>query len=225
MNQTRILLGVCLALGAAVALLFYQQQKQTQQLLQVVAGKTEPAAPAPAKPVSPTPAALPAAPAGSPVAPPAAPAATDTAAADAAAADAAAAAAAAEKERLAAMERELKASQAEIAALKGENTELYDEAQRLRLEVDARLGVIRQAPMLAKVTAVVPDQRIVVIGAGSANNIAAGEEFSVRRDSRIVARIKVSDSVEANEAAAEILPGTLVNGEQVKEGDDVVKLD
>ena len=220
MNQTRILLGVCLALGAAVALLFYQQQKQTQQLLQVVAGKTEPAAPAPAKPVSPTPAALPAAPAGSPVAPPAAPAATDTAAADAAAA-----AAAAEKERLAAMERELKASQAEIAALKGENTELYDEAQRLRLEVDARLGVIRQAPMLAKVTAVVPDQRIVVIGAGSANNIAAGEEFSVRRDSRILARIKVSDSVEANEAAAEILPGTLVNGEQVKEGDDVVKLD
>ena len=220
MNQTRILLGVCLALGAAVALLFYQQQKQTQQLLQVVAGKTEPAAPAPAKPVSPTPAALPAAPAGPPVAPPAAPAATDSAAADAAAA-----AAAAEKERLAAMERELKASQAEIAALKGENTELYDEAQRLRLEVDARLGVIRQAPMLAKVTAVVPDQRIVVIGAGSANNIAAGEEFSVRRDSRILARIKVSDSVEANEAAAEIIPGTLVNGEQVKEGDDVVKLD
>ena len=220
MNQTRILLGVCLALGAAVALLFYQQQKQTQQLLQVVAGKTEPAAPAPAKPVSPTPAALPAAPAGAPVAPPAVPAAPD-----AAAADAAAAAAAAEKERLAAMERELKASQAEIAALKGENTELYDEAQRLRLEVDARLGVIRQAPMLAKVTAVVADQRIVVIGAGSANNIAAGEEFSVRRDSRIVARIKVSDSVEANEAAAEILPGTLVNGEQVKEGDDVVKLD
>ena len=215
MNQTRILLGVCLALGAAVALLFYQQQKQTQQLLQVVAGKTEPAAPAPAKPVSPTPAALPAAPAGAPVAPPAVPAAPDAAAADAAA----------EKERLAAMERELKASQAEIAALKGENTELYDEAQRLRLEVDARLGVIRQAPMLAKVTAVVPDQRIVVIGAGSANNIAAGEEFSVRRDSRIVARIKVSDSVEANEAAAEILPGTLVNGEQVKEGDDVVKLD
>ena len=43
MNQTRILLGVCLALGAAVALLFYQQQKQTQQLLQVVAGKMKPA--------------------------------------------------------------------------------------------------------------------------------------------------------------------------------------
>lgn len=214
MNQTRILLGVCLALGAAVALLFYQQQKQTQQLMQVVAGKAEPAAPASAKPVPPAPAVLPASPAGSPaaVAPPAAPAAPDPTAA-------------AEKERLAAMERELKASQAEIAALKGENTELYDEAQRLRLEVDARLSVIRQAPMLAKVTAVVPDQRIVVIGAGSANNITAGEEFSVRRDSRIVARIKVSDSVDANEAAAEIIPGTLVNGEQVKEGDDVVKLD
>lgn len=216
MNQTRILLGVCLALGAAVALLFYQQQKQTQQLMQVVAGKTEPAAPAPAKPApaTPAPAALPAAPAGSPVAvvPPAAP-------------DAAAAASAAEKERLAAMERELKASQAEIAALKGENTELYDEAQRLRLEADARLSVIRGAPMLAKVTAVVPDQRIVVIGAGTANNIAAGEEFSVRRDSRIVARIKISDSIEANEAAAEVVAGTLITGEEVKAGDEVVKLD
>jgi hypothetical protein len=213
MNQTRILFGVCLALVAVVAWMFYQQQASHELLRDLATRQPAPVAdpapaaaaadPATAPPVAAAPgpaAADPAAPAPEPVPTP-------------------------EDERLAAIERELLALKTENDALKEEKTLLFDENQRMRTEIDARLNVIRMAPMLAKVSDVVPEHRMVVITAGLANNIEAGEEFAIRREDSIVARIKVSESIEERESAAYVIDGTMIEGESVKPGDEVVKLD
>lgn len=241
MNQTRILLGVCLAMVAVVGLLFYQQQKSNDRMVEIaaaLAAKNSPAAPAAAAPAAPAPTTpvvgaqtppvvtTPAAPApGAAPVNPANPANPVAVATPPATPDPAAA----EKEREAARQKEMAALRAEIQTLKGENTQFFGEMQRAKLEQEERLSTIRNAPMLAHVTDVVGEQGIVVIDAGSSNNINPGEEFSIRRDASIICRIKITPTIDPTSAAATIVPGTLIrtNSEkaEVKKGDEVVKMD
>ncbi len=136
---------------------------------------------------------------------------------------------------------ELEALRAELEAMRTEKDLLSEENRRMQGEIDARLRRIRNAPMLTTVLDVIEEHGLVVIGAGSRQNVEDGDEFSIRRDDRIVARVRVVEVDEAVAAAA-IVPGSIivqdnpeiVGGEAgeavegtemgVREGDEVVQL-
>jgi len=82
------------------------------------------------------------------------------------------------------------------------------------------------------VTAVFPDQGFIVIGAGTSKNVRPGSEYSIRRGDRILARVIVTEEVDAEEAAAEIVPGSMIFRDDqsdqhvlIETGDHVVQLD
>lgn len=104
---------------------------------------------------------------------------------------------------------ELAALRAELEAMRTEKDLLSEENRRMQGEIDARLRRIRSAPMLTSVTNVFAEHGLVVIGAGSRQNLEAGDEFSIRRDDRIVARVQVVE-VDEVESAAVIVPGSII---------------
>lgn len=218
MNQTKLLMAVVLTLVALLGLMFYSQQKTNrnqQDLLQALLASRE--NPANTATAAPTP--------------------EETRAA----AEAAMAAlrAEGEAETSSAERAELEALRAELEATREEKNMLVSENQRMQAEIDARIRRIRSAPKLTEVTRVLGEHGIVVIGAGLAQNIEPGDEFNLRRGDQIVARIMITESIEDNQAAASIIPGSVITtdvpgiggevepavGINIREGDEVVQMD
>lgn len=228
MNQTRLLIGILLLLGAVFGYTQWshrqdlrQQREETAKLIEALTGK----------PATPASAAAPAAPG---VVNPAAPdsAAPTTPATVQAGASPEGAAESAEQSRLRLMMEELEKMRAEKEALRLQSEAASEERDRiagenesLKYQIDQRIAQIRAAPMLAKITYVNPEHGIAVMSAGREAGVEPRDEFRVRRGDKIICRVVVGESVEANEAALSPLPGSLAPGEAIRQGDDVVSLE
>jgi|GEM_PF-580945 len=83
---------------------------------------------------------------------------------------------------------------------------------------------IMNMPAIAKVKNFVKDQSFVVLDAGSNKSLAAGAMFDLRRGNSIVARIKISDAIEAEESIADVDPKSVPVGVEIVPGDDVIQI-
>ena len=83
---------------------------------------------------------------------------------------------------------------------------------------------ILNMPAIAKVKNFVKDQSFVVIDAGSNKSLAAGALFELRRGNSIVGRIKISETIEAEEAIADVDPKSIPPGVEIVPGDDVIQV-
>lgn len=78
------------------------------------------------------------------------------------------------------------------------------------------------APINSQVTAAFNDWGFVVIGAGDDQNISNAAILDVSRDGKPVCKLIVTE-VQLNQAIADIVPNSLVPGQQVQIGDRVTK--
>lgn len=83
--------------------------------------------------------------------------------------------------------------------------------------------VLMGLPVIARITKVVDDQGFVVINAGTAKGLSTGMRFDVRRDASLVGRLVVSDTVEEEEAIADVVQSSVPIGILLKEGDELVQ--
>lgn len=90
------------------------------------------------------------------------------------------------------------------------------------LQPTPRQRQVIAAPPIARVEEVEVASGFLVIGAGSGRKIEKNMSFAVRRGDAIIARIKVT-SVEDGSAIADIVPGSVPLGVDVKKGDDVIQ--
>lgn len=99
------------------------------------------------------------------------------------------------------------------AEAKGVNTNTLTPVQKLVLA----------APAVAKVKTIVKDQGFVILDAGSKKGITKGQLLEVRRENGILGRLKVSDTIEENEAVADLDISSVPPGVSIEPGDDVIQ--
>lgn len=78
-------------------------------------------------------------------------------------------------------------------------------------------------PAIAKVKEAFPNDGFVLIDSGSRKQLTQGMQFDIRRGSALIARITLTDSIEEDEAIADIQPRTLSPGVTPKAGDEIVQ--
>ncbi|WP_139373388.1 hypothetical protein [Prosthecobacter debontii] len=77
-------------------------------------------------------------------------------------------------------------------------------------------------PAVAKVKTVVKEQGFVVLDAGSKAGLTKGQQLEVRRDSAILGKITVTDSIEETEAVADLDFASIPTGVSIEPGDEVI---
>ncbi len=82
---------------------------------------------------------------------------------------------------------------------------------------------IKQQTAIAKISDARTSADFVVIDAGKNANITPGDIYAVRRGTAIVARLVIGDTVEANEAIANVKK--LVTGMTLQNGDELILFD
>ncbi len=85
----------------------------------------------------------------------------------------------------------------------------------------AQKNVLGAKPV-AKVKTVVKEQGFVIINAGSAQGMAKGQKYEIRRDSAVLARVTV-DTVEETEAVADLNLASIPAGVVIEPGDEVIE--
>jgi hypothetical protein len=98
------------------------------------------------------------------------------------------------------------------AAAGGANPNLLTPQQK---EVAAAVAV-------AKVKTVVMDQGFVVINAGSKQQIGKGMKFNIRRGNAVLAKVTVTDSVDEQEAVADLDLASIPTGVTIEPGDEII---
>lgn len=79
------------------------------------------------------------------------------------------------------------------------------------------------AKPVAKLKAVVREQGFIVVDAGSKAGLAKGRKFEVRRDGAILARVVIADTVEADEAVADLDLASIPAGVTLEVGDEIIE--
>lgn len=79
------------------------------------------------------------------------------------------------------------------------------------------------APAVAKIKTVVKEQGFVILDAGSKKGLAKGQKFHVRRDSAILASIAIADTIEEEEAVADIDLASIPAGVSIEPGDEIIE--
>jgi hypothetical protein len=79
------------------------------------------------------------------------------------------------------------------------------------------------AKPVAKLKAVVREQGFIVVDAGAKAGLAKGRKFEVRRDSAILARVVIADTVEADEAVADLDLASIPAGVTLEVGDEIIE--
>jgi hypothetical protein len=79
------------------------------------------------------------------------------------------------------------------------------------------------AKPVAKLKAVVREQGFIVVDAGSKAGLAKGRKFEVRRDSAILARVVIADTVEPDEAVADLDLASIPAGVTLEVGDEIIE--
>lgn len=79
-------------------------------------------------------------------------------------------------------------------------------------------------PSIAKIKQSFAEDGFVLIDAGSGKNLSAGMKFNVRRGASVVGRLTLTDSIEVEEAIADIQPGSVPAGIDLRAGDELVQI-
>jgi hypothetical protein len=80
-------------------------------------------------------------------------------------------------------------------------------------------------PAIARVKEYAEKQGMLVLDRGTNANLRPGDQFALRRKSAIIGRIRISETIEATESIADILPGSMPVGMLPAAEDDVVQFD
>ena len=99
------------------------------------------------------------------------------------------------------------------AEAKGVNTNTLTPAQKQ----------VMAAVPVAKVKTVVKDQGFIILNAGSKQGITKGQQLEVRRENAILGKLRVSDTIEENEAVADLDLSSIPAGVTIEPGDDVIQ--
>jgi hypothetical protein len=83
--------------------------------------------------------------------------------------------------------------------------------------------LVLAAQPLAKVKTVIMEQGFVIIDAGSKQGIAKGQPYEIRRAGGVLARIKIADTVEPDEAVADLDLASIPVGVQIEPGDEIIQ--
>ena len=81
---------------------------------------------------------------------------------------------------------------------------------------------VRDAPAIARIKNVLTEEGFVVLDSGLDQNLQAGMNLAVRRQYYIVAKLIVADTVDTSESIANIAPGTVPTGIELRPGDAVI---
>lgn len=79
------------------------------------------------------------------------------------------------------------------------------------------------AKPVAKVKTVVKDQGFIVLDSGSKQQIVKGMKLDVRRDSSVLGKVTVTDSVEETEAVADMDLASIPAGVSIEPGDELIQ--
>ena len=82
---------------------------------------------------------------------------------------------------------------------------------------------VMAAVPVAKVKTVVKDQGFIILDAGSKQGIAKGQQFEVRRENAVLGKLRVTDTIEENEAVADLDLSSIPAGVTIEPGDDVIQ--
>ena len=116
---------------------------------------------------------------------------------------------------------EVAASVANIATLQEKLASVQKQTERLRtVETNSRKGVI-EPTFTAHVAQSFPEWGFAVLNKGNNGGVIANAELEVKRGRNVVARLKVRN-VEQAIAVADVIPGSVPRGYNVRSGDLVV---
>lgn len=79
------------------------------------------------------------------------------------------------------------------------------------------------AKAVGRVKLVVKEQGFLVLDAGSDKGIAKGQKYEIRRDSAVLGKVTISDSVEAAEAVADMDLSSVPPGVTIEPGDEIIE--
>jgi hypothetical protein len=82
---------------------------------------------------------------------------------------------------------------------------------------------VKAAPTIAKIKTIVKDQGFVVLDAGSKQGLKPGQELQVRRDNGVLGKLKVTSSLEENEAVADLDLASIPPGISIEPGDEIIQ--
>jgi len=105
--------------------------------------------------------------------------------------------------------------------LKGEVTKLKDEIVRTSGKIADSKERVGNNDFEASVSAVNNEWGFLIIGAGEKSGLTGDSKLLVKRGGRFVGKVAIS-SLEANQAIAEVVPGSLGKGVVVQAGDRVI---
>lgn len=82
---------------------------------------------------------------------------------------------------------------------------------------------VKAAKSLGKIKTVVKDQGFIILDFGSKQGITKGQQLEVRRDNGVLGRLRVSDTIEENEAVADLDLSSIPAGVSIEPGDEVIQ--
>jgi hypothetical protein len=84
---------------------------------------------------------------------------------------------------------------------------------------------ILAAPAIARVKEYAVKEGMLVLDRGTEVGLKGGDIFSLRRKTAVIGRIRISDTIEANESVADVLPGSMPPGMLPAASDEVIKFE
>lgn len=82
---------------------------------------------------------------------------------------------------------------------------------------------VQDAKPVAKVKTVVKEQGFVIIDAGSKGGIIKGTAFDIRRGNAVLAKIRVTDTIEESESVADLDLASIPTGITIEPGDEIIQ--
>jgi hypothetical protein len=108
-----------------------------------------------------------------------------------------------------------------IASAKSEFENVVAQTAKLRdTEARGRKGVV-DPEFTARITQYFPEWGFGILNKGNTGGVFANADLEVKRGKNVIAKLKVKN-VEQNGAIAELIPGSLAEGEFIQTGDSVV---
>ncbi len=80
-------------------------------------------------------------------------------------------------------------------------------------------------PAIARVKLFAEKEGMIVLNSGSNVGLRAGAQFSLRRKSAVIGKIRISDTVNPTECVADLVPGTMPVGMLPAVDDDVIQFE
>ena len=84
---------------------------------------------------------------------------------------------------------------------------------------------IAAAPAIARVKQYAVKEGMLVLDRGTNVGLKAGDMFSLRRQAAAIGRVRISETIEASECVADIMPNSMPPGMLPEAGDEVIQFD